>query len=181
MRKSLLVLLLVSLAALPALAQSSKNEVGRSIPGTFDPKTSLFTPTPAVMAPDPIAAAATIFGGKLVFNFTITVTSVLATTDTITCSASASVLDVASANFILESGVVKATRTGATATCTVTIPYSWSLTTASTDKMTLGYVINGGGSTAATLLPTRLSSQSLGSFAIPANGTTSTFTVKATI
>ncbi len=183
MRRQLLLLLFVCLATLPTLAQASASNkpTGRSIPGTYDPKTSLFTPTPAVVASDANAAAATIFGGKLVFNFTITVSSTLPAADVITCSAGATLIDLGAGIVILEDATSKATRTGATATCAVTIPYSWGLTTASTDKMSLNYIISGGGTTAATALPSRLSSQGLGNFAIPANGVTSTFTVKATI
>src|SRR5882724_6319915 len=184
MNRHLLALLFVSLASISTLAQTSSavQAPTRGIPGTFDPKTSLFTPTPAVMASnDTIAAAAAVFGGKLTFNFTITVTSALPAADVITCTAEASVLDVAAGNPIIEEAETKATRSGTTATCAVTIPYSWSLTSASTDRMSLSYVIGGTGTTVATALPSRLSSQGLGSFAIPANGTTSTFTVKATI
>ncbi len=182
MRYRLLVWLFVSLATLSTLAQASaaSQTPGRSIPGTFDPKTSLFTPTPAAIASD-ATAAATIFGGKLVFNFTITVTSALPAADAITCSAQTSVVDLGAGIVLLEQAAAQATRSGTTATCAVTIPYSWSLTTAATDKMSLTYFINGAGTTAATALPSRLSSQGLGSFAIPANGVTSTFTVKATI
>jgi len=179
MNRHLLALLFVSLASLSTFAQTSA--ASHKIPGTFDPKTSLFAPTPAVMATDASAAAAVTFGGKLVFNFTITVTSAIPTTDVISCTASASVLDLGAGILILEEAAVKATRTATTATCSVTIPYSWSLVTATTDKMSLTYVINGTGTSATTVLPSRLSSQGLGSFAIPANGTTSTFTVKATI
>ena len=183
MNRQLLALLFVVVASMSTLAQTSSAQAPvRGIPGTFDPKTSLFTPTPAVMASNnAIGAAATIFGGKLTFNFTITVTSALPATDVITCSASASVLDLTVGNAIIEQATTKATRSGTTATCAVTIPYSWSLVSAATDMMSLNYVIGGNGATTATALPFRLSSQGLGSFAIPANGTTSTFTVKATI
>jgi len=183
MRRQLFVLLFVTLAALSSLAQTSaSNQIPvRSIPGSLDPKTSLFTPSSPVVAPEANAAAATIFGGNLVFNFTITVTSTLPTTDTISCSANADVVDAGTGVVIIEQATAKATRSGATATCAVTIPYSWSLATASTDRMSLTYVINGAGTTTATALPFRLSSQGLGSFAIPANGITSTFTVKSTI
>ena len=182
--KLLLALLLLGAFSMSAFAQQ-RNANGaptRGIPGTFDPKTRLFTPTPAVVASDASpAAAATIFGGKLVFNATITVASALPATDVITCSADADVVDTGAGIVFVEEATYKATRTGTTATCTVTIPYSWSLVSASTDRMSLSFVISGTGTTATTALPSRLSSQGLGSFAIPANGTTSTFTLKATI
>jgi len=177
MNRHLLALLFVSLVSLSTLAQTSTAKIA----GTFDPTTKLFTPTPAVVASDASTAAAVTFGGKLVFNFTITVTSAIPTADVISCTASADVLDAGAGNIILEQATVKATRTATAATCTVTIPYSWSLVTGPADKMSLTYIINGTGTTVATALPSRLSSQGLGSFAIPANGTTSTFTVKATI
>jgi hypothetical protein len=178
--KFLFALLLVVAFAANAFGQQP-NAPARRIPGTLDPETKIFTPTRATLASDAIAPATTIFGGKLVFNFTITVTSALPATDTISCTASADVVDAGAGIVILEQASTKATRTATTATCAVTIPYSWGLATASTDRMSLTYVINGSGTTAATALPSRLSSQGLGNFAIPANGTTSTFTVKATI
>jgi hypothetical protein len=179
-----LTFLLFAALAVNAFGQKGhSNSAPKSgIPGTFDPKTSVFTPSRAVLASNYDVAASTIFGGKLVFNFTITVSSTLPATDKISCGAAATVVDNGGlGNFIVELATSAATRTGSTATCTTTIPYSWPLATASTDMMSLTYTLTAGGTTVTTVLPNRTSEQGLGRLAIPANGATSTFTVAATI
>lgn len=151
------------------------------IRGYLDPRTGIFhsMPHPDVQEADVPPPAAT--GGKFVFNFTITVSSTLASTAKILCEASASLEDVASLNFITETASVTATRSGSTATCTVNIPYSWNLSSASTDKVSLSYQIIGGVPTATIPLATRTSGQSLKQIAVPANGAITTETITATI
>jgi hypothetical protein len=128
------------------------------------------------------ALAQTTSTGKFVVNFTITVDSNLPTTDKIACSVQAQVADVSSGHIILESASVAATRNGATASCSVTIPYSWTLSSASTDKVNLAYTITVPGvASAANALPSRFSSQSIATISVPANGSTTTETVSATI
>jgi hypothetical protein len=51
----------------------------------------------------------------------------------------------------------------------------------STDRVSLTYTISVVGSTSATVLPNRTSTHSLGSISVPANGTTTTQTINATI
>ena len=70
---------------------------------------------------------------------------------------------------------------GNSATCTVNIPYSWNLLSASTDKVSLSYQIIGGVPTTTVPLATRSSGQSLKQIAVPANGATTTETITATI
>ena len=152
------------------------------IRGYLDPRTGIFHSMPHPALPDGETPATTTFGGKFVFNFTITVSSTLATTDKIACSATASLEDVSSLNFIVENAEVVATRTGSTATCTVTIPYSWNLSSSSLDKVSLTYqIIAPVEATGAAVLPSRLSEQGLGSISVPANGATTTETITATI
>jgi hypothetical protein len=76
-----------------------------------------------------------------------------------------------------ESGSVKATISGSTAKCTVTIPYSWPLKSASSDMISMSYAVEASG----TSLATRTSSQSLPSIKVPPNGTTTTETIASTI
>ena len=167
--------------ALPAFGQQADDAIGRGIPGYLDPNTGAFRVMPSAGGeanPD----AVTTVGGKIVTTFTINVQSAIAATAKIGCSVQAVVLDVAAANTILETATVAATRTSTTAKCTVTIPYSWTLASAATDKVMLTYTIVAPvAATATTSLPSRTSSQGMGQIAIPANGAITNKTVAATI
>ena len=109
------------------------------IRGYLDPRTGIFHSIPLPDLQEADVPPPATFGGKFVFNFTITVSSTLASTAKILCEASASTEDAATLNFITETASVTATRSGSTATCTVTIPYSWNLTSSSSDKVSLTY------------------------------------------
>ena len=151
------------------------------IRGYLDPRTGIFhsMPHPDLQDADVPPPAATT--GKFVFTFTITVSSTLASTAKILCEASASLEDTASLNFISETASVIATRSGSTATCTVNIPYSWNLSSASTDKVSLAYQIIGGVPSTTVPLATRTSGQSLKTISVPANGATTNEAITATI
>jgi len=135
------------------------------------------------LTPEQIAAAATTVTGKLVFTATITVSSTIPAADVISCGAQATVLDTGSGNSIFETAAVAATRSGSTATCSVTIPYSWNLVTPTADFASLSFSVNvpATPATPAALLPNRVSSQTLGRIPVPPNGTTTTQTLKVTI
>jgi hypothetical protein len=170
--------------ALPAFGQQADDAITRGIPGYLDPHTGVFKLAPSmnVLDADAIAAASTTVGGKIVTAFTINVQSAIPATAKIGCSVQATVLDVATANTIFETATVVATRSGTTATCTVTIPYSWTLGSAATDKVILNYLITAPVlASATTALPSRTSSQGMGQIAVPANGVTTNKTVSATI
>jgi len=107
--------------------------------GYLDPRTGIFHSIPLPDLQEADVPPPATFGGKFVFNFTITVSSTLASTAKILCEASASTEDAATLNFITETASVTATRSGSTATCTVTIPYSWNLSSSTTDKVSLTY------------------------------------------
>jgi hypothetical protein len=133
-----------------------------------------------------IAAAAVTFTGKLVFSISITIQSTLPTTDAIACEGAASLDDVGAAGsgqLIEEIAAVQATRSGSTATCTVTIPYSWALLNSATDQVQLTYTISvpSNGVVGATGLPARVSTKGFASIKVPATGATTTETIKATI
>ena len=170
--------------ALPAFGQLADDATSRGIPGVLDPHTGVFKLAPSLGLgdADAIAAATTTFNGKFVVAFNINVQSNVPSTYKIGCQVSATVLDVGSGNTILESAMVVATRSGTTATCTVTIPYSWGLASAATDKVMLNYLITSPVmATATTALPSRTSSQGIGQIAVPANGSTTNKSVNATI
>src|SRR5215469_10974 len=140
---------------------------------------------PVVEDAEVLAAASMSFTGKLVFSFTITIQSSI-TSSNIACEASADIDDLGSGGqgpLITEAAAVAATRSGSTATCTVTIPYSWNLLNSSTDKVQLSYAISvpSTGFSGASGLPGRISQNIFGTIKVPANGSTTTETIKATI
>ena len=170
--------------ALPAFGQQADDAITRGIPGYLDPNTGAFKVMPVMPSaggeanPD----AVTTSGGKIVTAFTINVQSAIASTAKIACSVQAVVLDIGSANTIIETATVAATRSGTTAKCTVTIPYSWTLTTATTDKVNLSYsIVAPVEASATTTLPSRTSSQGMGQIAVPANGAITNKAVTAAI
>jgi hypothetical protein len=130
-------------------------------------------------------AALTTFTGTLQFKYTITVKSTNLGADTIVCGASADVIDENRTTFVvtgtyIEEASVVATRGTGTASCTVNIPYSWSLANSATDTVDVSYVIQAANTT-ANGQPTRFNTHSLSSIKIPANGATTVITVTATI
>jgi hypothetical protein len=173
-----------ALLAQPAWGQFRTQN--RALPGHFNNGTVKPTPNAIEDNPDVGQAALTTFGGTFVFKITITVKSTNLGTDTIACSAGVGVIDQNPTTFVVtgtweEGAAVAATRSGSTATCTVTIPYSWSLANGTTDTVNPDYAIEVPGAAANPPLPSRFNSHSLSSMHVPANGTTTTITVAATI
>lgn len=164
-----------------------QNAAIHGIPGYLNPRTGGFHPLPQVDDQAIEAPAATTFGGKFVVNFTITVSSAIASTNKIGCNVGVSLEDglaTTSPNFINETAGTAVTRgTGTTVTCSVTIPYSWKLTSSTTDSVSITYSIDSPVeiSTAAGEYPTRSSSQTIATIKVPLNGATTTETVTATI
>ncbi len=153
--------------------------------GYFDYSTGAFQPMGQTDDVDAYAAAAaSATTGTLVVNFTITIKSAIATTSPIVCDVTASITEVSATglNFISEDASVAATRTGNTAKCTVTIPYSWVLLNSTTAKVGLNYNLAAVKTTAgSTGLLSRSSTGGLATLAIPANGATTTQTVNAVL
>jgi len=158
--------------------------------GIMDPTTGVFTPTPPAVADEDAAAAAIIpTTGKLVVAFTIKLVTPVPTGGSLFCIVIAAVSDVSTTfqlnNQISEEATTKATVSGGTATCTVTIPYSWNLTNAAKDTVDLQYDLDMAGSVTSPGFLTRTSSQFVvpgaGAIKVPANGATSSFKVAATI
>jgi hypothetical protein len=164
-------------------AQKAKS----SVPGYVDPRTGtyrLLLPTEEMVD---LAAATAATTGTFTTSFTITVKSTLPTTDNLACTVDIQVVDGASATnplgrIFTEGDSVAATGTGATRTCTVSIPYSWTLTTAATDMVQLSYTVNAPGTVTATnQLPNRITSlRPFAAIKVPANGATTTQTVAVT-
>lgn len=151
--------------------------------GHLDPRTGAFTPLQQTAEEVDLAAltATPPTTGKFVFSFTITIASTNLGSDPIACEANATVFD-SSGRTSTETASVAATKSGTTATCTVTIPYSWTLSTPTTDMVSLGFMISAANTAAASGgQPTRTTTQTLGSIKVPANGLTTTEALKATI
>jgi hypothetical protein len=148
------------------------------IPGYLNPKTGIFHATPPPPAPDAAdPPATTTFTGKIVVNFTITVSSVFASTRQLVCVASASVFDLSNFNSIFETGATGVPRgTGTTVPCSVTIPYSWKLAAGPSDTINLGYSVISldDPTTPLVLFPQRTSTQRLATIPVPSSGTTTT-------
>ena len=178
-------LLLFVGACLLTMTQSlfGQNAAGtHSVRRYFDPQTRTLIALPQVDNASAEAPALMTFTGTFVFNFTINVKANISSTAKIQCTATATVLDLGSGNDIIESNTVLATRSGTTATCSPTIPYSWNLASSTSDKVSLGWTLSAPGqATSTAVVPARLSEQfSFASFAVPANGTTTTETLTPT-
>jgi hypothetical protein len=119
--------------------------------------------------------------GDFAVTFNISVKSAIPSTETITCTFNASVFDVTTQQTVRDTMTVAATRSGATATCKLTMFYSWSLASPATDMVSLDYLISAPSLTAPTALPARESTQTLPSIKVPAVGATTTKTITATI
>jgi hypothetical protein len=82
----------------------------------------------------PEAKATTTATGKLVFTFTVTIDSTIPKDGVLVCTASASV-----EGYTQKAIGIVSTPVAGKNTCTVSMPYSWVLSTESTDKISLSY------------------------------------------
>jgi hypothetical protein len=146
----------------------------------FDPRNHVLITVPQADSAAVEEPPTTTYTGTFVFNFTITVKANIASTAKIQCTATAIVTDgTTSFNEIIESDTVQATRTGSTATCSPTIPYSWNLSSGSSDKVQLGWTLSAPSGSAT--FPQRVSEQtSFASISVPTSGSTTTETLTPT-
>lgn len=165
-------------AAIPAWGQTTKTPAIPGILGYMDPHTGVFHPIPGASSDDAEAPPATTFTGTI--NLTITITVKTSGLTSFTCVASTSVVDGTTSPTVYgESDTVLATGSGSTRTCTLSIPYSWSLTTQSSDTMTTSYTVTG---IASTGTPARSADRTpLDSRKVPASGATTTLTASVTL
>lgn len=164
----------------PAFTQSHgiNKDAHRGVLGYFDPQTGTFKPlgeaAPVDEAPPPVSPTT----GTFVFKLTITLKSSNLASSTVVCSAVADVFPTTSANdTYFETASIEASASGTTRTCTVTIPYSWVLTAASSDEVTLSYGVEAIGSSDAS----RSSGHTIGTIKVPASGATTTETFAVTL
>lgn len=176
----LLLICMCCLIAAPAVwGQVANSPAKPGILGYLDPHTGAFRPVPQALAEDAEAPAATTFTGTITLTITVTLKTTAITN--VTCTADVSALDgTTSFTSFGESNTVAATGSGATRSCKLTIPYSWSLTSQSTDTMSTSYTVFG--TTGTTGLPQRTADRSpLDSRKIPASGATTTLTAAVTL
>jgi len=157
--------------------QAANGPAKPGILGYLDPHTGAFRPVPSATEEGPdLAAASTTFTGTITLTLTITLKTTTLTN--ITCSEEVSVFDAGS-RFFGESNSVVATGTGTTRTCKLSIPYSWGLTTQTSDSMTTSYSVGG---VTGTTLPQRSSTLTpLDTRKVPANGAITALTAAVTL
>jgi hypothetical protein len=148
------------------------------VPGFLDPKTGAFT---AYVAPtqhaQTLGVEAATYTGTLVMKFNITLKSGIPTDAVINCTQNAIVSDPSGT--YSETKTYKATRTGNTATCSVSIPYSWVLSSGDQQiSQTYSVLVYG---TPGSSLVLREASAYGTYIDMPANGGTSTRTVNVTL
>jgi hypothetical protein len=176
----LFVCTFVAALALPAWSQNANQTSANGILGYLNPRTGSFSPL-AQPSSDDVLPALTTVGGKFVVNFTITISSTLPTTDVISCGIDSVLVDLGSGFTLLESAAVAATRTGSSAKCTVTLPYSWTLASQTTDMVSLTYSIIVPATAAGAQFPNRTSNHGFATIKVPANGAITPFNLTATI
>lgn len=151
-------------ASLVSAGAASAQSAPSGIPGTFDPTTRVFVPQPA---PTTTATARTVTSraGQVNMAMTISIVSSIPTGTPIVCGLSLVHIGAQGA-YYTEAAQTPAVRSGSTATCTVKIPYLWSLAEST------GYVQP----QITVTADRRQLAHGLPSFALPANKTTKSMT-----
>lgn len=166
-------------AAIPAWGQAANKSTKPGILGYLDPRTGAFRPVPLPATDDDAELpTATTVTGTVTLTITITVKSSGLNNASLVCNAEVTTIDgpTTSPTVYDENDEVTSTGTGTTRTCKLSIPYSWSLNSPSTDKMTTNYIVSVVGAANA-----RTSSRSpLDTRIVPANGATTTLTASVT-
>jgi hypothetical protein len=168
-----LLICLGCLIAVPAVwGQAANSQAKSGILGFLDPQTGAFRPAPQAVAAEGEEPALTTYTGTIDVTLTITVKSSGLTN--FTCTATTFVMDNLTGGSPVtytETNTVAATGSGSTRTCTLAIPYSWALATASSDAMSTSYTVQG--TTGASGLPQRMASRDpLDSRRVPSSGAT---------
>lgn len=172
------------LSSQPSWGQEASPASSRGVLGYWDTATGAFRPVTQTEDFDSESLAATTpQTGTITVNFTVTIRSAIPANTPIQCGVSASVTEIAGLGVSItsESATMVATRTGNSARCTVTIPYSWLLLNPASAKLSLLYTVSAGRATAAAGLVARSSSGTIASIPVPATGSTTTQSVNAVL
>jgi len=153
-----------------AISASAGNQAGAPTTiGYLDPHTGAILPLLTTAGSPEPPAASTQITGELKITGTVTIVSPSITSTTpINCTATAIVVSDANGP-ITEVAGSAASRSGATATCTVLIPYEWLLATPTTDKVVLSISVS------AVSAALRTHTHQVATFTVPGNGTTTSF------
>lgn len=176
--KRILVGLCLLVLSVTAWSQNLNRPPVPGIPGYLDPRTGTFRPMPTVTDSEDLAAPVTPTTGKIVLTLTVTLVSTFPSTEAFSCGLNATTSDTSGLTFI-DSEQIAATKSGSTLTCTITLNYSWALTTPTVDRMIVDYTITGAVGT--TGLPTRLAEHGVAVMTVPATGKTTPFTLSTAI
>jgi hypothetical protein len=148
------------------------------IPGFYNTRTHQFIARDQSAAPD--ASATTKYTGTLNFDFKITLLEPVPSGYVILCFASPSLFDNNYQNYFDYYDEVAAKVSGSTATCTVSIPYSFSPITPTSDSFTTSYGVFIEPASQSTI-PATLQEPSfngeLAAFDLPATGKTTTLPI----
>ncbi len=169
-----------------AIAQLSKPDQPPA--GVYHPKTHTFAARPHRLVVAEAVSPVT-YTGTFKFVFTVKLVTPVASGEELVCYAGAGVDDYDTStdvyyNYYDEDAAAVAKVTGSTATCTVSIPYSWLLEYASTDTVGYSYELEiVPTSTSSSLIDYgyRLHESLLPSSKVPATGATTTIAVSATL
>lgn len=183
------VALAIAGLAFGTAAQATDSPEGKPAPrplikGYLNADTGAFVAVPRRgVAPDAdfVSQASVRVGGTYVVNFNITVKMSLAATAPIRCQVTANTTDsdFTSNTYYLDQKSQTAVRSGNTATCTVTIFYSWLLPDLASSSVSTTYsvIVSPESSTGVS----RYHTGTLPVFAVPANGATTTRNVSVTL
>jgi len=186
----LLAVLVLGLAPFSFGQLFSKPHPANKTLGYYDPATGAFQPLPK--ATDAEEPAATVTGGTITFRLTINVKSTIPKNAVIACSGSASVLsDSSDLTFDEEGSAVATLVSGTQYLCIVKLPYSWTLSSAATDKVYLNYsasmdygyevTATNGSATIVQGVSARLTTHSIAPIDVPINGATTTNSITVTM
>jgi hypothetical protein len=185
---AILVLGVASIGFAQFKSQANQRELGY-----YDRSTGSFIPLKSVATQDgeTPAATATTTTGSLVFKFTITAKSAVPKNGVITCQVDATISDSSGFSSAEHASGVATLASGTTYDCTATINYSWSLASASTDKISYtttteigyGYQITATNASGTVVEPAaeRSATHNTVLISVPANGVTTTEDVTYTL
>jgi hypothetical protein len=157
-------------ATTSASAEETNSAATPSIIGFIDAQTGVIKPLMTTTTAPEAVATGTLLTGELKIMGTITIVSPsISSTTPVNCTATG-VVPADGNGPITETASSPAARSGATATCTVLVPYEWLLQTPTTDKVTLSVSVS------ALSASARVHTRQLATFVVPANGTTTSFT-----
>ncbi len=194
MRMSKLILVCVCLVGLTQLVWSQNSNLSiapgsraHGVPGYLDPRTGTFT---AKVHADPQASVSpdvtyTVQTGTWEFSLPVTLKTAAQSGDILACEVDLSTYDPLTLDYS-ERAATSVASPGASATCKVNIPFSWVLTTPTTDTVSISYSVSlihaytvGSGSTSVTTAEASREADHTYSenYKMPANGATTSITI----